>query len=330
MYIRKSIAFLAIGASLATAISFQEYGSMALNAVKRSLPDMGTIIPRQSTAACPAVWNDVASELSTLFLNTTDNLCNDDARAAIRAAFHDCGAWNTTTPGGCDGSLILTDEATARSENNGLQDISAKLLNLTQKYQAIDSSVTAADMIQFASSVAITACPLGPVVPTYVGRNDSAVAAVEGLLPDVHAPSADLITLFAQKGITAAELIALVGAHSTSRQFFVDTTQAGASQDDTPGEWDVDFYADTTSPPTGVFVFPSDQNLAADPQTSATFAGFVGRQGRWNGAFVAAMSKLSLLGVEGGTANLIDCTSAVPATRTVPRDVKRAPINDRI
>jgi len=42
------------------------------------------------------------------------------------------------------------------------------------------------------------------------------------------------------------------------------------------------------------------------------------------------MSHLSLLGVPGGAANLIDCTAAVPNTRTVPRDVKNAPINGRI
>lgn len=76
--------------------------------------------------------------------NSLVELCNDDARAAIRAAFHDCGAWNTTVAGGCDGSLILAGELT-RPENNGLQTIGGKLLAITQKYQAIDSSVTAAD-----------------------------------------------------------------------------------------------------------------------------------------------------------------------------------------
>jgi len=70
----------------------------------------------------------------------------------------------------------------------------------------------------------------------------------------------------------------------------VNETNAGAPQDDTPGTWDVDYYANTVAaePPTGVEVFPSDASLAADPATSATFKGFVGRQGRWNGAFVNA------------------------------------------
>lgn len=329
MYIFKSIIVLATGASLASALDFAEYGNKAFDAIKRNLPDNKTIKPRQ--ALCPAVWTSVATELSVTFLNTTDLLCNDDARGAIRAAFHDCASWNTSLTGGCDGSLILAPEELTRSENNGLQDIGAKLLALTQKYQAIDSSVTAADMIQFASSVAIVTCPLGPKVQTFIGRTDSSTASIEGLLPDVNAPSADLITLFANKGISAAELIALVGAHSSSKQFHVDDTQVGAPQDDTPGEWDVDFYADTTSKPAGVFVFASDAALAADPQTSATFQGFVGKQGKWNAAFTPAMTKLGLLGVEGGSTGMVDCTAAVPAPRVVPRSlVRRQPIMDRV
>lgn len=93
----------------------------------------------------------------------------------------------------------------------------------------------------------------------------------------------------------------------------------------------MDFYADTTNKPTGVFVMASDASLAADPATKASFAGFVGKQGKWNGAFVAAMLKLSLLGVTGGSTNLIDCTSAVPPVRAVPRSLRqRRPIMDRV
>jgi len=41
------------------------------------------------------------------------------------------------------------------------------------------------------------------------------------------------------------------------------------------------------------------------------------------------MTRMSLLGVPGGSANLIDCTNALPAG-TKKRDVKAAPINDRV
>ena len=293
------IALLTAGASLVNGISMKEHDAIiqAFNAAaaKRNVPSLEDLSPRQAintSAVCPAVWTQVAADLTNRFLNTTSGQCNDDARASIRAAFHDCAAWNTTTPGGCDGSLILSSETADneldRPENNGLQDIGAKLLNLTQTYQAIDSSVTAADMIQFAASVAIVTCPLGPKVPTVVGRTDSSQAAVPDLLPNVNSPAADLIALFEAKTITAPELIALIGAHSTSRQFNTNLTFAGEPQDSTPGEWDVDFYAQTTNPPEGVFVFPSDRALALDNTTAATFEGFVGAQGKWNFAFKKA------------------------------------------
>jgi hypothetical protein len=93
---------------------------------------------------CPAVWGTISTNLTSLFLS--GGQCNDDARAAIREAFHDCGTWNKAqgSTGGCDGSLILAPE-TGRPENNGLQDISAKLLARARAF-----NVGVADMIQFA------------------------------------------------------------------------------------------------------------------------------------------------------------------------------------
>jgi hypothetical protein len=149
----------------------------------------------EERAACPAIWTTIVGDLTKMFLDTSvsPSQCNDDARAAIRvctfpfpytknhsqltdqAAFHDCGTWDTTqgSTGGCDGSLILAKEAYERPENNGLQDISDKLLALQKKYAS--NGVSVADVIQVASSVAIVACPGGPQVKTYVGRKDSSV-----------------------------------------------------------------------------------------------------------------------------------------------------------
>ena len=287
-----------VAASVASCISFTEYGEMAMDTVKRMLPDLST---RDGGGNCPAIWTAIASELQGMFLDKTVNpsQCNDAARAAIREAFHDCGSWETalgTLPGngGCDGSLILTtgpDAATnelMRGENGGLAGISAKLLALQQKYVAIDASVTVADLIQFAAAVAIVTCPGGPQIKTFVGRKDSTSPAARNLLPDVHAPGADLFALFQRKGFTANELAALLGAHTTSKQFLIPGAPVGAAQDSTPGKWDVQYYADTLNPPAGVFVFPSDTNLAADPTVGKEFKGFVGSQGKWTSAFGSA------------------------------------------
>ena len=176
--------------------------------------------------------------------------------------------------------MILNAEEGARGENNGLQDISAKLWNLQKtKYP----SITVADLIQVASSVAIVVCPGGPVVTTFVGRKESSVANPGGGLPDVHAPGSNLFKLFQDKGFDAVDLAALLGAHSTSKALAQDDIPANAPQDSTPGIWDVKYYAETLKPPTDVRPFASDISLAAHPQVGKEFKGFVNNQGKWTG-----------------------------------------------
>lgn len=66
--------------------------------------------------------------------------CTPDARAAIRAAFHDC------FPGtGCDGSLILAEELTW-NQSRGMEFIGSVL-----KDKAATYGVGVADIIQFAA-----------------------------------------------------------------------------------------------------------------------------------------------------------------------------------
>lgn len=240
-----------------------------------------SIMARASAAAaagggCPAVWTQVSQDLTKLFVGA-DGQCTDDARAAVRSVFHDCGTWNKAqgNTGGCDGSLFLSAEENARTENRGLQQISTTLQGIANQRK-----VGVADIIAFAGAHATVSCPLGPTVKTMIGRKDSSTAAPnEALLPASASSTSDsIITLMADKGFSAADVAALVGAHSSSKQFFVDTTKAGTPQDRTPGIWDVDFYSDTTAKPANVFVFQSDINLANDPRSGPTFKSFVGQQ----------------------------------------------------
>jgi hypothetical protein len=239
-----------------------------------------TVLPRADAAAdaggCPAIWTQVSSDLTKLFVQS-DGQCNDLARAAVRATFHDCGTWNTAQgqTGGCDGSLFLSQEENSRPENKGLQTISAQL-----KALAAMRKVGVADMIAFAGAHATVSCPLGPTVKTLIGRKDSSKAAPnESLLPaNASLTAAQILPLMADKGFSGPDTAALVGAHSSSKQFFVNPAQAGEPQDRTPGIWDVDFYSDTTTQPKGVFIFDSDKSLAADPSSGPAFKSFVGQQ----------------------------------------------------
>jgi manganese peroxidase len=170
-----------------------------------------------------------------------DGTCNPLARAAIRMGFHDAGAWHLNASyGGADGSLLLSPDEIDRSENNGLQTWRNKALEILAKYAPF--GVGAADLVQVAHNTAVVVCPLGPRTFTYVGREDSAEANLPGLLPSPFSDADTLIELFDNKTISFLDLTALIGAHTTANQFFVDPSKAGQPLDSTPGIWDVKYY----------------------------------------------------------------------------------------
>lgn len=167
----------------------------------------------------------------------------------------------------------LSAEENARPENRGLQSISAKLQALAM------NRVGVADMISFAGAHATVSCPLGPTVKTMIGRQDNTNAGPSGTLPGDASMSADtIIGLFADKGFSAPDVAALIGAHSTAKQDFVDVSKAGQPQDRTPGIWDVDYYSSTQSKAPGVFVFQSDTAILADSRSGPAFKSFIGQQ----------------------------------------------------
>jgi manganese peroxidase len=307
-----------------------------VESVKRTIS--GLLRRDGGSGKCPAVWSTISTDLTTTFLGS-DGLCTDMARAAIRYGFHDAGTFSLKLPffppaaGGADGSLMLVPEEITRGENGALGPYNDFLTNLwTTKYAS--QGVGAADLIYFAAAHAIVTCPKGPVVKAVVGRKDSTVSSPQGVMPPGFGPGSDhdsLFQLFQDKGFSAVDLAALVGAHTTSKAF-VHTPQVpvGGAQDSTPGTWDVNFYQETYTPPAGVYRFDSDIALS-DPKKAVgkEFQGFVNNQGKWTGKFADAMFRLSVLGIPAADqAKFIDCTSALPKG-TKKRDVKAAPINDR-
>ncbi|CAI6341375.1 unnamed protein product [Periconia digitata] len=305
------LSYVAFFASTATALSFPHVSSVTKLFARKGGDD--------GNGKCPAIWGTISKDLTSRFL--TNGQCNPDARAAIRAVFHDCGAWNTAqgATGGCDGSLALAPGEIDRDENKGLANIISTLKNLASQYK-----VGVADMIVFAGNHAIVTCPGGPRVQTWIGRKDSTTPAPNGLLPDVNAPAADLSALFTAKGFSDRDLAALLGAHSTSNQFNFDTSTSnvGKPQDSTPGIWDVKYYSETLNPPQGVVVFPSDSKLAKYAGVGKEFSGFVNNAGKWNGKFADAMAKMALFGSGGKTSGMSDCTDSLPKETNAKREVK--------
>ncbi|KEY72466.1 hypothetical protein S7711_05141 [Stachybotrys chartarum IBT 7711] len=277
------------------------------------------------------VWQHIADDMESMFRGESSR-CTDLARQAIRIGFHDAGTWSKSGGGGgADGSLILSDEMT-RFENNGMQDMVAEYRKLYAKYhdQAGFSAVSMADLVQVGAKVATVVCPLGPRIKTYVGRQDSSEPNPDGKLPSPFADAESLIALFRDKTITPRGLIALLGAHTTSQQKFVNTTRAGDPQDSTPGVWDMLYYQQTfgtVDTPDRVFMFPSDVNLAKHPETRGAFKFFAKpdsnhAQRDWNEAngvnpqdYAREYVRLSMLGVNNIN-KLKDCTKVLPRAIT--------------
>jgi len=232
------------------------------------------------------VWKYVSDDLASAFAG-----CSDLARGAIRLGFHDAATWDASSPyGGADGSIVLSgiDGELGRLENRGLGPVAAYIQGLYDKYAATGptSQPGMADMIQLAANVATVVCPGGPRIRSYAGRRDDSRAGPADKLPSPVASAESLVALFRAKTFTASDLVALLGAHSVSRQSFFDPARAGLPQDSTPAAWDTKYYGETLS--TGlesrqIVVFPSDKNIATYAGTEGTWNGFAaaGGQARW-------------------------------------------------
>ncbi|KAF7354008.1 Peroxidase [Mycena venus] len=217
--------------------------------------------------------------------------CGDPARAAIRLAFHDA----------VDPNEVL------RPDNNGLQNIVSLLQPLPAQF-----NVSAGDVLHLAGVLGVLACPGGPAVTTYIGRPAPKNIAPDGLLPNPNSAVKVLTDRFADMGFSIRELMALIGAHSTGKQRFVDAALAGSSFDSTVDIWDVRFYSETqnsTAAP-GTFRLNSDVNFSHNATTQKDYNRFVGNQDNWAREYANAHEKMSLLGLDQST--LTDCSEILP------------------
>ncbi|KAL0931206.1 ligninase h2 [Colletotrichum truncatum] len=279
-----------------------------------NVPNLNSDKCRKDTCC---VWRYVADDMYQ-FMAGKSGRCTKWAHAAVRLGFHDAGTWSKATAsqgGGADGSIILSGSEIGRFENRGLGEVAARFAELHGKYKAMGWNIGMGDFIQFGANVATVICPLGPRIKTYVGRKDSSNPAPGGLLPSPFQPADQLIQLFRDKTIGPHGLVALLGAHTTSQQNFVNESRAGDPQDSTPGVWDVLYYKETLSDrsPPRVFKFPSDIAIAQHPETRKEFKDFAGPGGQnhWNEDYAREYIRLSLLGVDNIN-QLTECTKVLP------------------
>ncbi|OAA43291.1 ligninase H2 precursor [Metarhizium rileyi] len=275
-------------------------------------------VPNADSAECKAdkccIWKHIADEMKSKMTGDAGR-CNNLARQCIRMGFHDAATWSLGTGkgGGVDGSLVLARECVDRQVNKALTIGCSQMQTWYDKYKSF--GVGMADLIQMGANVATVVCPLGPRIRSFVGRKDSSDAAPDGLLPSPFDSADQLISMFSNKTISPNQLVALIGAHTTSQQVFVNTSRPGDPQDSTPGVWDTNFYGETTdaNAPKRIFKFQSDINLSQDPRASGAWKAFTGTAGQrpWNGAYAQAYMRLSMMGVYN-TNDLTECTKALP------------------
>ncbi|KKA28039.1 hypothetical protein TD95_001557 [Thielaviopsis punctulata] len=275
--------------------------------------------PSLSSSSCHSdpccVWSHISTSLHAQFTSPSGH-CTAAARSALRLAFHDAGAWDLFSPdGGADGSILLNAAESQRPENAGLAAAVAAARAIHANYTGLGFAISAADLVQVAGNVATVSCPGGPRVRTFVGRHDSAADAPRGKIPSPSAGAAELVELFANKTIGPRGLVALLGAHSVSRQRFVDESRALQPQDATPGVWDTVYFRQTLArqAPRHVFRFESDVNLANYAETRGEFEEFAGQGGQeaWNNDYAREFIRLSLLGVNNIN-TMTECTKALP------------------
>ncbi|KAJ7056412.1 heme peroxidase [Mycena amicta] len=246
--------------------------------------------------------------------------CGDLSRAAVRLAFHDAGTFSLRLGalglpnGGADGSFLTDPTEVLRPENKGLENITAALTPLPERF-----GVSPGDVLHLAGVLGVLSCPGGPRIDVYLGRTPPKNIAPEGLLPSPNDPVPTLLGRFADMGFAPTDLIALVGAHGTAKQRTVDPDLAGESMDSTVDLWDVNFYNDTNiaTAPDGVFRLNSDVNFAHNDSTSAEFHGYIDNQPDWDQDYRIAHLLMSTLGYDVTT--LTNCTEVMPASINLTR-----------
>ncbi|XP_042515573.1 peroxidase 15-like [Macadamia integrifolia] len=137
----------------------------------------------------------------------------------IRLHFHDCFI------NGCDGSLLLDNSATIKSEKDALPNKnSARGFDVVDKIKAaLENScpgvVSCADILAIASEVSVVLAG-GPSWSVLLGRRDGKTANQSAANTTMPAPNDILTTLkskFADRGLDSTDLVALSGAHTFGR-----------------------------------------------------------------------------------------------------------------
>lgn len=272
--------------------------------------------------------------LADLIVKNTVNraLLSDPTLAAglIRMHFHDCFLQ------GCDASVLIDSTKDNTAEKDSPANLSLRGYEIIddakqQLEQQCPGVVSCADIVAMAARDAVFFAG-GPVYEIPKGRKDGRISKIEDTrnLPPPFFNTSQLITMFAQHGFSAQEMVALSGAHTlgvarcSSFKFrlsnfdsthdtdptldsnFAKTLSKTCSAGDnaeqtfdaTRNSFDNDYFNELTRRSGVLF---SDQTLYASARTRSIVNAYAMNQARFFLDFQQAMVKMGLLDVKEGS-----------------------------
>ncbi|KAK6913681.1 hem peroxidase [Dillenia turbinata] len=295
------------------------------------------------TKSCPQLEGIVRASLQNIFL--TDPTA---PAALLRLMFHDCQVQ------GCDASILLDQGSgnlapeMASSRNLAIQKREAINAIKTMTEMTCPGQVSCADIVILAAREAVSMSG-GPRIRVPLGRRDSKISSyrlADASLPHPNAGVSDVLTIFAKKGMTIEESVAILGAHTlgvthcfnvldrlnrlqggsesvrdinggfllflrlSCPQMSLNSNMSFVPNDPSMFAFDNQYYAMAMS---GRGVLRVDAEMASDRRTARVMSHFSVNQDAFFRAFSSAFVKLSASGVLTGnqgvirrTCNLLD------------------------
>lgn len=95
--------------------------------------------------------------------------------------------------------------------------------------------------------MALSNCPGSPRLPFYAGRPEALAASPPGLVPGPTYSAEATLNRMADAGLDKYDTVALLAAHSVSRQEVFEPSVAGLPLDSTPHRFDSQFYLEVST-----------------------------------------------------------------------------------
>ncbi|XP_039067165.1 peroxidase 29 [Hibiscus syriacus] len=283
---------------------------------------------------CPQVEDIVRDGLRPLFLTDPTS-----PAALLRLMFHDCQVQ------GCDASVLVDpgsgSDATEMKANKNFGIRRRELISIVKSMVEAQcpQQVSCADILILAAREAVAASG-GPWINVPLGRRDSSQAPsyrlADALLPPATTGVVDMLNIFSKKGMTLAESVAILGAHTlgishcsniqnrlyghkngelramepsfaaflrlTCRDGSLASNLSFVLNDPTPFAFDNQYYVNAMR---GRGLVRIDAEMVSDPRTVGLMQHFAMNEGDFFRVFSSAFVKLSGYGVLTGKQGVV-------------------------